>query len=388
MRLNLGAGSTEIEGFEPRDVKKGDSIFPLQEEDESVEEIRASHVLEHFSHRDVVSVVRHWVSKLSPGGLLRIAVPDFEKIATDYLAGKEFKVQEFVFGSHVDEADFHGCGFDAEVLTELMLDSGLERLHRWTSEITDCASLPVSLNIGGYKPSGPAKFCENTVCVLTAPRFGPVAHFRCASTAFSKARVRYQIAGGAYWHQILSELIEQQIEDPQVKYVITCDYDTVFCYEDVLELYRLMEACPDADAIFPLESRRGTEYALFGIRNKDGTLVRSVPTYQLARNLMPVTHGHFGLTIFRAEKLRTFERPWMIGKPAKDGRWRGDDKIDADIDFWHRWKASDRTIFLAPRIVVGHLQEMITWPGKDLKPIYQMPFDYEFGGGIPEGARR
>lgn len=361
-------------------------LYPLPDEDGSVDEIRASHVLEHFSHTHVALVLKHWTAKLKPGGLLRIAVPDFEKIARDYLAGKNFDVQGYTFGGHVDERDRHGCGFDRELLTELLLDCGLERLHEWTSEIQDCAALPISLNLGGYKPSAPLKHCTATVAVLSAPRFGPVMHFRCAMTAFTKARVPYQIAGGAYWHQVMSEVMESQIEDPAIRYVITCDYDTVFTFEDVLELYRLMEANPQADAIFPLESKRASDHALFGVIGKDGKPVTSIGMYQLARNLFPVSHGHFGLTILRAEKLRTFERPWMVGTPSPEGRW-GHGKKDADIHFWHHWTASGRTLFLAPRVVVGHLQEVVTWPGPDLKPIYQPTNDYE-EGGMPEGARR
>jgi hypothetical protein len=391
LRLNLGSGDQLLEEFENLDGKRGDSLYPLKSgehevEDASCTEIRASHVLEHFSHTEVAAVLKHWIAKLAPGGLLRVAVPDFEKIARDYLDGKPFNIQGYVFGGHVDERDRHGCGFDRELLTELFLDLGLERIHEWTSELQDCAALPVSLNLGGFKPSGPAKFCANTVAVLSAPRFGPVMHFRCASAAFGRARVPYQMAGGAYWHQVLSELLESQIEDPTIRYVIACDYDTVFGYEDVLELYRLMEACPEADAVFPLESKRASDHALFGILGKDGKPVPSIGMYQLARNLLPVSHGHFGLTILRADKLRTFERPWMNGTPNEEGRWSAGRK-DADIRFWHHWKETGRTLFLTPRIVVGHLQEVVTWPGRDLKPIYQTTNDYD-AGGMPQEARR
>ena len=386
MKLNLGAGDHPLDGYENLDGKDGDSIYPLSVEDGSCEEIRASHCLEHFSHRDVPDVLRHWVSKLAPGGVLRIAVPNFETIARDYLEGREFNVQGYLFGGHVDERDHHGCAFDSELLAELLLDAGLERLHEWTSETADCAALPVSLNYGGYKPSGAARVCADTVAVLSAPRFGPVMHFRCAFAAFGRARVPYQMAGGAYWHQVMSEVLEGQIANPAVRYVITCDYDTVFCYEDVLELYRLMEACPDVDAIVPLQSKRNSDHALFGILGKDGKPVSSIGLYQLERNLLPVSHGHFGLTIFRAEKLRTFDRPWMNSTPSSEGRW-GDGKKDADIDFWHHWTASGRTLRLAPRIVVGHLQEMISWPDRALRPIYQNVHEYD-AGGMPEEARR
>jgi hypothetical protein len=386
MKLNLGAGNTAIEGFEPRDVKRGDSIFPLPDADGSIEEIRASHVLEHFSHTEVSAVVNHWVAKLVPGGRLRIAVPDFEYVAKEYLAGRAINVQGYLMGGHVDADDRHGCAFDAEVLEEILLSAGLDRLHRWESEVSDCAALPVSLNLGGYKPSGPAKQCANTTAVLSAPRFGPVTHFRCALSALSKARVPYQIGGGAYWHQVMSELLEEHLQRDGIKYIITCDYDTVFGYEDVLELYRLMEAQPIADAICALQSKRGCEEALFGIRRKDGSHVTSIPGYQMDRHLFPVSVGHFGFTIFRAAALAEQPRPWMLPKPNRDGRWT-DGKVDADIDFWERWRNAGRTLYLAPRVVVGHLQELVTWPGKDLRPIYQTVSEYDTGG-MPEEARR
>lgn len=386
MKLNLGAGSSVIADFEPRDIKRGDSLYPLPDADGSVDEIRASHVLEHFSHTEVSAVINHWVDKLAPGGRLRIAVPDFEKVARDYLDGKPVNVQGYVFGGHQDADDRHGCGFDRELLTELLLNAGLERLHDWTSEVQDCAALPVSLNLSGYKPLAPLRQCYGVTAVLSAPRFGPVMHFRCALSAFARARVPYQIAGGAYWHQVLSEVLESQIDDPEIRYVITCDYDTVFGYEEVMELYRLMESVPEADAIFPLQSKRGSDYALFGILGKDGKPTVSVAGYQLSRNLLPVSTGHFGLTIFRADRLRSFARPWMNSVPNAEGRWT-DGKTDADIHFWHHWRESGRSLYLAPRVVVGHLQEMVTWPGRDLRPIYQTSTDFD-ATGMPEEARR
>lgn len=386
MKLNLGAGDTVIEGFEPRDAKRGDVLHPLPDEDGTVEEIRASHVLEHFSHHDVLAVLQGWVAKLAPGGLIRIAVPDFERIATNYLEGRAEMVQGYVFGGHVDELDWHGCGFDEELLTEMMLAVGLERIHRWTSEAKDCASLEVSLNLAGYKPSGPATHCEGTVAVLSAPRFGPLLHFRCAFRAFSKAKVPYMMFNGAYWHQVLSESIEESIEQEDTRYVLTCDYDTVFSHQEVLELYRLMEALPQADAICPVQSKRGGGRPLFTIRDENGKGATTLPGYQIDRQVLPISTGHFGLTIFRADSLRSLPRPWMNSAPSPEGRW-GEGKTDADIAFWRYWKVAGKTLFLAPRVVVGHLEEMIAWPGRDLKAIFQHPKDYDTGG-MPEGARR
>jgi len=385
IKLDIGAGGNPAPGFTSVDRKNGLEAYPLTYDDESIDTIRASHVLEHFPAHQVPEVVKHWVSKLVPGGLLKIAVPNLEWIAREYLKGSNFNVQGYLMGGQVDQNDYHHCAFDAENLTELLLDAGLERIHVWESEQQDCASLPVSLNLAGYKPSGTATHCEATTAVLSAPRYGPVIHMRCASTAFSKARVPYQIAGGAYWHQVLSELLESQIEYGS-KYIITCDYDTVFSHEDVMELYRLMEAMPDIDAICPLQSKRGEAAALFGIHHADGRSHDSIPSYQLDRHTLPITIGHFGLTIFRASSLAALDRPWMNSIPSKAGRW-GEGKVDADIQFWHHWKQSGMALHLAPRVVVGHIQELITWPGRDLMPIYQLVSDYD-QNGMPQEARK
>lgn len=149
MKLNLGAGSTEIEGFTPVDRKLGSEVYPLAYADESAEEIRASHVLEHFSHRETYTVLVDWVRVLKPGGLLKVAVPDVEK-ALEQSDHPHFEL--WLMGGQTDMNDFHGALFHTGKLTLLLKMAGLEDIQPWTSEIQDCAALPVSLNLCGRKP--------------------------------------------------------------------------------------------------------------------------------------------------------------------------------------------------------------------------------------------
>lgn len=391
LRLNLGARDTTIEGYVNVDRSLGSEAYPLDVPDGSCAEIRASHLLEHFSHREVREVLAHWVVKLEPGGRLRVAVPDFEVVARRYLDGEAIPIQQYLMGAQGDANDYHRCAFDAELLTELMLDCGLERIGRWTSEIRDCASLDVSLNLEGYKPLGAATRCEHTAAVVSVPRYGPTSHNRITAAGLHQAGIPYWFGQGAYWHQVVSEMLEDRIADPACRYVLTLDYDTVATYEDVMALYRLMEAMPGADCIAPLQMKRASRDVLFRLLSEDGVArqghgVTQIPSYQLQRNLLPVEAAHFGLTIFRADALRAHPRPWMVPTPREDGRWT-DGKVDADIDFWRRWRAAGRSLYLAPRVVVGHLEELITWPGRDLRPVQQTVSDY-LKDGIPEEARR
>ena len=78
LKLNIGAGSTIISGFTPIDRKLGSEAYPLSYPDNSVDEIRASHILEHFSFAHAQQALKEWTRVLKPGGRIRIAVPDLD----------------------------------------------------------------------------------------------------------------------------------------------------------------------------------------------------------------------------------------------------------------------------------------------------------------------
>ncbi len=388
LRLNLGAGATTLPGFTNVDRKLGTEVYPLPYPDSSVEEIVASHVLEHFGHREIRTVMRDWVRTLRPGGKIRLAVPDFEEVARLYLAGAPVNVQGYVMGGHSDADDHHGAIFDREALTEEMIDVGLERIGPWTDAAAQgCAAGPHSLNLQGFKPSGPELKVCGVRAVRSVPRYGPLMHPRCADKAFIVLGIPTADTSSCYWAQQISNLMEDALKDDACRYVLTMDFDTVFSAHDVLELYRLLEACPEVDAVFPLQSKRTSEEVLFSIAGKQpGTVRATINAADLRRNLLPAHTGHFGLTLFRADSLRRFPRPWMVPQPSADGLWR-DGHTDADIDFWKRFKANGFTACLAPRVVVGHLEEIISWPGKDLKKVFQTGKDYE-ERGIPAEVER
>jgi hypothetical protein len=379
IRLNIGAGDTNLDGFAPIDRKLGSEAYPLAYEDGSIDEIRASHVLEHFPHGDVAAVLADWTAKLKPGGCLRIAVPDFAAIARAYVAGKPFPVQGVVMGGQTDADDYHRAIFDRASLTRLLVDAGLERIGPWKSELADCASLPVSLNLQGFKPSGTADTLENVVAVLSTARYGPMAPAGVIQAALAKLRIGYAWGHGAYWHEVLSELLEKNL---QAEYILTLDYDTVASDQEVRELYRLARAV-DADAICPLQMKRDGDRALAAVMRPDGTVSRDLTRDELAQPLLKIITGHFGLTLIKTAALRELPRPWMMPEPDKDGRWRSNIEggaIPADVSFWKHWHAAGKSLYLAPRVPVGHSIDVILWPGAGLKPVYQSWESYRAGG--------
>lgn len=153
IRLNLGAGASPIGGYQNIDIKNGVAAYPLGHPDGSVDEVRASHLLEHFPHGQVAGVVKEWARVLKPGGVLKIAVPDFDWIVKEYSNGHRHDrmLEGYLFGGQVDANDHHKAFFNEDKLRKLMEDAGLVNIEPWDSEMADCAALPVSLNLKGEK---------------------------------------------------------------------------------------------------------------------------------------------------------------------------------------------------------------------------------------------
>ena len=70
----------------PRDVKRCDVRKGLPFDDNSVRYIYLSHSFHLFTHEESEKIARNCHQVLGPGGVLRIVVPDLERIAREYLA--------------------------------------------------------------------------------------------------------------------------------------------------------------------------------------------------------------------------------------------------------------------------------------------------------------
>ena len=92
MKLHVGCGDRIIPGWvhvDARDLPHVDHVAPVDRltfcANDSVKVVYASHVLEHFARAEVPRVLREWHRVLSPGGTLRLAVPNFEALCDVYL---------------------------------------------------------------------------------------------------------------------------------------------------------------------------------------------------------------------------------------------------------------------------------------------------------------
>jgi len=161
MKLHLGCGTRYIPGWVHVDQVKHEhidyvcSVDKLPFKDNSADIIYSSHVLEYFDYQEAEGIVLpEWKRVLKPGGILRLAVPDFEKIAGLYNSlferGLSTKMDVFIgllFGRQLynNKTCYHKCVYDEKKLSSILCKVGFKRLQLWDwrqtehSHIDDCS---------------------------------------------------------------------------------------------------------------------------------------------------------------------------------------------------------------------------------------------------------
>lgn len=101
--------------------------------------IYACHVLEHFSHKIVLEVLENWYRVLKPGGILRLSVPDFDKLVDTYLAtGRDVSsVLWILMGGQEYDYNYHYCAFTENSLSDLLKAVGFSEVRSWSPNDLD-----------------------------------------------------------------------------------------------------------------------------------------------------------------------------------------------------------------------------------------------------------
>ena len=139
MRLHLGCGKRYLPGWIRVDaqafphVQHQNTVDDLNEFDaKSVDEIYACHVLEHVSRHDIQKVLVEWHRVLRPGGIVRIAVPDWDAVVSHYTREKDLNlVMGLVVGGQRNAFDYHNCLFSFDTLAERLGACGFDQVQRY-----------------------------------------------------------------------------------------------------------------------------------------------------------------------------------------------------------------------------------------------------------------
>jgi len=155
MKLNLGVGTipihpqhlevmggldgwTLVDKFTKHELITNWDATDLPVDDNSVEIIYSSHLLEHIPHVDTTRILKHWYDKLVPGGELILNVPDLMWAISQVLRFEnehalqgyynrwngEHGLLSVIFGSQSHDGEYHKTGFTERSLRELLTATG------------------------------------------------------------------------------------------------------------------------------------------------------------------------------------------------------------------------------------------------------------------------
>ena len=145
MKLNVGCGNRKIHGFVNIDLNPScepdvvASCGSIPSEYHYADLIYACHVLEHYPRMQIPDLLSHWYACLTSGGVLRIAVPDFESIFELYQQDpKSLKdLQGFLYGGQKTEYDYHHVAFNFYTLQALLNEAGFRGISRYDWRTTE-----------------------------------------------------------------------------------------------------------------------------------------------------------------------------------------------------------------------------------------------------------
>lgn len=134
-RLNLGSGNLPLPGYTNIDIKADepnfgvDLVADLRDlkkhfADNSIDELFAKDSLEHIGWREVPATLQSWIDILKDGGVLKIRVPDADRIMDEYFTHRDdldayhrFKrMQQLLYGDQDFPENTHVSAFRKEFL--------------------------------------------------------------------------------------------------------------------------------------------------------------------------------------------------------------------------------------------------------------------------------
>lgn len=145
IKLHLGCGKRYIPGFVhvdlddyPHiDLRHGIERLPSIADD-SVRLIYCCHALEYFDRTEAQAVLGEWRRVLIPGGILRLAVPDFAALVTVYqqggtldrVLGPLYGRME-IAGRRFTRTIYHRTVYDFAALAALLESAGFVAIRRY-----------------------------------------------------------------------------------------------------------------------------------------------------------------------------------------------------------------------------------------------------------------
>jgi len=134
--IDIGCGDEKLTGAvgtDRRMTKNVDIIADASKlpfKDGSFDHVHSSHLIEHFSHREVKDVVKEWVRVLKKSGIIEVRCPWLRVRALIFFLRPTWKNVRNIYGGQEYAGNFHKCGFSYKLLKELLEECGISNI-RW-----------------------------------------------------------------------------------------------------------------------------------------------------------------------------------------------------------------------------------------------------------------
>ena len=158
MRVELASGERPHNGYFHCDMRILEStnlvcrveVLPFAED--SVEVLLASHIIEHFSYREINKVLEEWYRVLRPGGDILIITPNFAYVAHGYVEGWMDYVESRnrMFGGQDYPGNFHCTMFDSSSMGNALETAGFKNIRDVTSNYEN-RKVPMSIYFNAEK---------------------------------------------------------------------------------------------------------------------------------------------------------------------------------------------------------------------------------------------
>jgi len=173
--IHLGCGDIASPEFINVDARAGPHVHYICDvtdlsifADGYADLVYACHVLEHVRHNGLKKTLWEWRRILKPGGILRLSVPDFDKILHIYQssARRIDSILGPLMGGQDHKYDLHYSVFNQQYLTDRLREAGFREIRQWdpdcvaNHDFKDWANsdiiytgraFPVSLNLEAIK---------------------------------------------------------------------------------------------------------------------------------------------------------------------------------------------------------------------------------------------
>jgi predicted SAM-dependent methyltransferase len=193
MKLYLGSHSYKPEGYLTVDIDGShnpDIVADVTDmsviESNTVDEICASHILEHLPWPLSYKALGEWTRILRPGGRLRVAVPDLAALGAMLAEGHNaWTATALIYGVGRLETQLeaHQFGYTRGMLIAILRSLGFANFDWWKHDMPDASNgwmhddesgrLAISLNLAAIKTSEPLVQPHHLLPSLMANRMRP-----------------------------------------------------------------------------------------------------------------------------------------------------------------------------------------------------------------------